>query len=204
MSSRERKRSQRRKRKQRSARRQPDSGVAAAAGDADLATNGTGPAADDLPARAATAGAGSRELKDAEARAALEPLAEGERPLVVTLGAVLSALIAAVTVGAWIVGAEVQVGGGEAERPGVLQVFAPAILFAVMAAGMWRARYWAVLGFQAIMAIIMVGSFITLIAATTAAQALTAAAVLAVAATFFWFMIKAMARIQMPTRDGLH
>ena len=35
------------------------------------------------------------EVRNQEAREALEPLAEGERPLVVTIGAVISALIAA-------------------------------------------------------------------------------------------------------------
>ena len=80
----------------------------------------------------------------------------------VTIGAVISALIALFTVGAWVVGAEVN-----GERPNVVQVFAPAILFAVMAWGMWNARYWAVLGFQAVMAILMVGAFLTLISATS-------------------------------------
>jgi hypothetical protein len=197
MSSRERKRARRRKRKQRAPREQP-AGVEPGSG------NGGPPTIEDIAAEAEARGPSRRELKDEEARAGLEPLAEGERPLVVTVGAIVSALIAAITVGAWLVGAEVQVGGGEAERPSAFQVFAPAILFAVMAAGMWRARYWAVLGFQAILAIIMVGSFITLIASTTLAQALTAVAVLSVAGTLFWFMVKAMARIQMPTREGLH
>ena len=118
-----------------------------------------------------------------------------DRPRVVTAGALLSIAIALVTVGAWIVGAEV-----DGERPDAVQVFAPAILFGVMGWGMWRARYWAVLGFQAVMAIIMVGAFLTLISATGIGPALTALAVLAVAGTFFWFMVKAMARIQMPDK----
>ena len=47
-----------------------------------------------------------------------------------------------------------------------------------MAYGMWRSRYWAVLGFEAIMAIIMIGSFITLIAATSVFKAISAGAIL--------------------------
>jgi hypothetical protein len=79
-------------------------------------------------------------------------------------------------------------------------VFAPAILFGVMAAGMWRARYWAVLGFQAVMAILMIGAFLTLIAATSLIAALTPLLVIAVAGGFFWFTVKALARIQMPDK----
>lgn len=74
----------------------------------------------------------------------------------------------------------------------------PAILFLVMAWGMWGARYWAVLGFRAIMAIIMIGAFLTLIAATTVFKALSAAAIL-IGTGALWFTVKALARIQMPT-----
>jgi threonine/homoserine/homoserine lactone efflux protein len=100
---------------------------------------------------------------------------------------------------AWAAGAEVRVGDTDlSEQPNAFQVFPPAILFAVMAWGMWRARYWAVLGFEAIMAILMVGSVITLIAATDAFKAITSALVLVGAGTLFWLTVKALARIQMP------
>ena len=118
---------------------------------------------------------------------------------IVSIGATISALIAASIVIAWAAGAEVKVGNTDlSERPNPFQVFPPAILFAVMAAGMWRSRYWAVLGFEAIMAILMVGSFITLIAATDAFKAITSGAVLVGAGLLFWFTVKALARIQMP------
>ena len=64
---------------------------------------------------------------------------------------------------------------------------------------MLGSRYWAVLGFQAIMAIIMIGAFITLIAAGSVFQAISTLLVLAIAATLFWFTVKALARIQMPS-----
>jgi hypothetical protein len=55
-----------------------------------------------------------------------------------------------------------------------------------------------VLGFEAIMAILMVGSVLTLVAATDAFKAITAGLVLVAAATLFWLTVKALARIQMP------
>ena len=67
---------------------------------------------------------------------------------------------------------------------------------------MWRARYWAVLGFEAIMAILMVGSFITLIAATDVFKAITAGPRPVAAGLLFWFTVKALARIQMPSPGG--
>ena len=95
----------------------------------------------------------------------------------------------------WVVGAEVN-----GERPKVIQVFAPSILFAVMAWGMWSSRYWAVLGFQAVMAILMVGAFLALVSATSLLGAVTPVVIGLGAGTLFWFTVKALARIQMPDR----
>ena len=192
MSSADRKRADRRKRKQRSADRLQADG------------NGAGPGAsegpeeetvEDIAAEAAERGVSKSELRNERARDALEPLEEGERPLVIVIGAGLSAAIALVTVGAWVLGAEV-----DGERPGAVQVFAPAILFAVMAWGMWNRAYWAVLGFQAVMGILMVGSFLSLVAAESAGVAITSLVVLIGAGTLFWFTVKALARIQMPDK----
>ena len=195
VSSRERKRAERRKRKMRSA--EPSTAPTPTT----AATNGARrPTVEDLAAEAEARGISRSELKNERVRAELEPLEEGERPIVVTVGAVVSGLIAASILIAWIAGAEVDVGNaGGSERPNAFQVFPPAILFGVMAWGMWRSRYWAVLGFEAIMAIIMVGSFITLVAATSVFKAISAAAVLIAAGALFWFTVKALARIQMPT-----
>lgn len=197
MSSRERKRATRRKRKKRAVAREaePSEAASGADGPGTGSSNGGGPGPTDLASVAEEHGVSGSELKNQRARAALEPLEEGERPRVVTVGALVSALIAGITVGAWVVGAEVN-----GERPSVVQVFAPAILFGVMAAGMWRSRYWAVLGFQAVMAILMVGAFLTLVSATTLLGALTPILVLLVAGALFWFTVKALARIQMPDR----
>jgi hypothetical protein len=70
-----------------------------------------------------------------------------------------------------------------------------------MAWGMWHARYWAVLGFQLILVFLIFSAFFGLVvSATSATQILGTLTLLVVAGTFFYFMVKAMARIQMPTR----
>ena len=135
------------------------------------------------------------EERNRAAREALEPLAEGERPAVVTVGAVISGLIAASVVIAYLAGAEV-----DGERPPVLQVIPSAVLMGVMSYGMWRGRYWAVLGFEAILALLIVAATLGLVAAGSAAQLAGTLALIAIAGTLFYFMIKAMARIQMPER----
>ncbi|HKJ35541.1 MAG TPA: hypothetical protein VKA36_03140, partial [Solirubrobacterales bacterium] len=185
MSNRERKRTARRKRKQRSGASRSRAGAGGATSRADD-DNGGEPAIADIAAEAEGRNISKSEVRNERAREALEPLAEGERPRVVTVGALLSAVIAAITVGAWVAGAEV-----DGERPSAFQVFAPATLFGVMAWGMWRARYWAVLGFQAVMALLMVGAFLTLVAATSLLSAITPIVVLAGAGTLFWFTVKA-------------
>jgi len=111
VSSRERKRAERRKRKGRSAA-PPEAGAGPEAGDdADDASSPT-----DLAAAAESEGVSRSELKNRAAREQLEPLEEGERPLVVTIGAVLSLAIAISIVVAWLAGVEVQVGNTDIEE----------------------------------------------------------------------------------------
>jgi steroid 5-alpha reductase family enzyme len=70
----------------------------------------------------------------------------------------------------------------------------------VMSFGLWRTRYWAVLGFQAVLALLIVAASLGLVAAGSAAQVAGTLTLIAVAGALFYFMIKAMARIQMPER----
>jgi hypothetical protein len=136
------------------------------------------------------------EQRNQEAREALEPLAEGERPTVVTVGAVVAALIALSIVVGYLAGVEV-----DGEKPKLPQVLAPAMIMGIMAWGMWRARYWAVLGFQLILVFIIFSAFFGLVVgASSVGQVLATLGLLVVAGTYFYFMVKAMARIQMPTR----
>ena len=136
------------------------------------------------------------EVRNREAREALEPLAEGERPLVVTIGAVLAALVALSIVGGYLAGVEV-----EGDKPRLAQVLAPALLMGVMAWGMWRARYWAVLGFQLLLVFLIFSAVFGLaVRAASVAQFAATLGLLAVSGGFFYFMVKAMARIQMPER----
>lgn len=136
------------------------------------------------------------EQRNREAREALQPLAEGERPTVVTIGAVIAGLIALSIVAGYATGAEV-----DGEQPRLPQVIAPTVIMGIMAWGMWHARYWAVLGFQLMLVIVLFSAFFGLvIGASTIPQVIGTLVLLAGAGALFYFMVKAMARIQMPTR----
>jgi hypothetical protein len=137
------------------------------------------------------------EERNREAREALEPLGDGQRPLVVTIGAVVAALIAASIVISYLAGVDVN-----DEKPRLAQIVAPTLLMGVMAWGMWRARYWAVLGFQLILVVLIFSAVFGLAAqAASVGQVAATLGLLAVSGGFFYFMVKAMARIQMPHRD---
>jgi hypothetical protein len=135
------------------------------------------------------------ERKDAEARAALEPLEPDERPLPVTIGAIVALLFGLSNFVMYAAGTEIR---GQEPNAGVL-VFGALMLYAAW--GMWKVRYWAVLGMQALLALMILAFSISAMTASSALGVVIALAVIAGAGTLFWFMIKAMARIQMPTRD---
>lgn len=183
MANRERKRSRRSKRKQRSSSR-----------------------GSEQQARRETMAARS-EARNEATRAALEPLEAGERPLVVTIAAVISGLIALSAVIGYAAGVEVTRIGSDGIEQGehtapILSVVAAAGLMGTMSWGMWRARYWAVLGFQALLVIVLVAASLGLVQATSWPQALGTTVLIVGAAAMFYFMIKAMARIQMPQRSS--
>ena len=137
------------------------------------------------------------ELRDEEARANLEPLEEGERPLAVTVGAVVTTIAAAGNLIAYLAGVEIQ-----GERPAATGIIGFTGLMLVMAWGLWRAKYWAVLGLEALLGMILVFFSLFALRIETATDALISAVILIPAGALFWFLIKAMARIQMPRRPG--
>ena len=76
------------------------------------------------------------------------------------------------------------------------------VVVAIVAYGMWRSRYWGVLGMQTLLALTLVVASLALLFANSLWSAVLLALIIAAAGTLFWFLIKAMARIQMPERPG--
>jgi hypothetical protein len=140
------------------------------------------------------------EERNVEARAKLEPLEIGERPRAVTVAAVVSTVLAiAFSVQAVLSLAGVSAGGA-ATRPAPLLIFS--VVLWAMAVGLWRARYWAVLGFQTVLLLMMLASAFGLVLVSSFVQAIGTTLLLLGAGALFYFMIRAMARIQMPEPPG--
>jgi hypothetical protein len=76
------------------------------------------------------------------------------------------------------------------------------LVVAVVAYGMWKARYWGVLGMQTLLALTLVIASLALLFANSLWAALLLLIIIAAAGTLFWFLVKALARIQMPERPG--
>ena len=68
----------------------------------------------------------------------------------------------------------------------------------VAAIGMWRMRYWAVLGFEVLLGVLMVSAALSLLVASNLRGALLAVVVIALTGPLFWALIRTMARLQMP------
>ena len=132
--------------------------------------------------------------KDALARAQLEPLAEGERPTAVTIAAIVALTLALANAAFFAAGVEID---GNDPQAGTL-LFCVVMLTAAW--GMWRARYWAVLGMQALLAVAVILFAMLLLVASNVLAVVISVLVIAGAGTLFWFLVKALARIQMPER----
>jgi cation transport ATPase len=160
------------------------------------------PAAADVPTSgAAPSGYARSRAKEDEARAALQPLRQGERPTAVTAGAIVATVLALANLIALAFGYNA---GEDTLSPGseVTGSILTTLVVGIVAYGMWRAKYWGVLGMQTLLALTLVISSLALLFANSVWAALLLVLILAGAGTLFWFLIKAMARIQMPERPG--
>lgn len=141
------------------------------------------------------------EVKNQKVRESLEPLDPGERPTVVTVGAVFAIVVSLILWGssavALFTGAEVN-----GEDVNIAQWASLAAIFTLMAWGMWKARYWAVLGFQMLLVLLILACVLGLVVAGTLLQMVSTALLAIGLCLLFYFMVKAMARIQMPERPN--
>jgi cation transport ATPase len=183
------KRTSRKRRKQRRAASAPPRPAAAE------------PTVPPAPPAAEPTGYARSRAKDEAARAALEPLRRGERPAAVTAGAIVATLLAVANLVALAFGYNA---GEDTLSPGsdVTGSILTTLVVGIVAYGMWRAKYWGVLGMQTLLALTLVISTLALLFANSLWAALLLVLILAGSGTLFWFLIKAMARIQMPERPS--
>jgi hypothetical protein len=134
--------------------------------------------------------------KDEAIRRSLEPVEPGERPGAVTVGAIVAAVAAVANLVALIVAFD-----PDSPNKSALTL-AGFVVLVVVAVGMWRGRYWAVLGMQTVLALTILSAFLALVNAGNVLAVVLVIAIVASAGTLFWYLVRAMARIQMPERPG--
>jgi hypothetical protein len=137
------------------------------------------------------AGAGRRELAEERARAALSPLADDERPLSLVIAAGVCALLAVGVIAGALSVHDLSRHGGS--LPGAVLI---AVVLGALAQGMLRRRYWAVLGFEALLAFQILVTSLALVVASTIAAAVACVVSIGLAGWLFWKLVGVMGRIQ--------
>ncbi len=145
-------------------------------------------------------GATSRsEQRNAAVRATLAPLSPGERPWPITVGALIAALNGVVQLVLFVAGVKLKVAG---TKPQAFSVILFAVLMFVCAGGMWRMKYWAVLGFQALLAIVILTFALVLVRASSVLGAVISVAVVGGGGFLFFKLVRVLSRLQMPKYPG--
>jgi hypothetical protein len=133
--------------------------------------------------------------READARASLTPLGPGERPSALLVAVAVAVLLAlGVIIGALTVHDLNRHGGSLAGG-----VFLACVLV-LLALGMYRRRYWAVLAFEALLAFqILVTSLALVVASTLLAAGLCLLSIV-LAGWLFWKLVRVMGRIRAQDR----
>ena len=131
-------------------------------------------------------------------RAELEPLGEDERPPALLVAIAVCALLAlAVILGAATVHDLNRHGGS---LPGGAFL---AIVLLLLAFGMYQRRYWAVLGFEALLAFQILVTSLALVVASTIAAAAACLLSVGLGGWLCWKLIRVMGRIQAGEAETL-
>jgi hypothetical protein len=134
---------------------------------------------------------GRGELRDEQARAALRPLGESERPAALLVAVAVCVLLTlGVIAGAATVHNLSRHGGS---LPGAAFL---AVILALLAQGMYRRRYWAVLGFEALLAFQVLVTSLALVVASTIVAAAICLVSVGLGGWLFWKLVRVMGRIQ--------
>ena len=133
--------------------------------------------------------------REEQARASLRPLGEHERPRALLVAIAVCALLAvAVLIGAVSVHNLSSKGGS---LPGAAFL---AVILVLLAQGMYRRRYFAVLGFEALLAFQILVTSLALIVASTLLAAAVCLVGIGLGGWLFWKLVRVMGRIQTGER----
>ncbi|MTD45295.1 hypothetical protein GKE82_13610 [Conexibacter sp. W3-3-2] len=137
------------------------------------------------------------EARNAEVRAKLRPLAPDEHPRPLKFGIATCLVLAISNVTLALSGYELQNSDTDGANAYV-GVTAFSIILVVAAVGMYKHKYWAILGFQALLALTVLIAGLSVVVASNVLALVLCLAVIAYGGWLFWSMIRVMARVQMP------
>ncbi|MFN8202318.1 MAG: hypothetical protein U0S48_07120 [Solirubrobacteraceae bacterium] len=129
--------------------------------------------------------------RDDEIRAVLVPLAPGERTTSLNVAVVVAALLAVLV----IVGAATNSDLAQSGGSWIGAILIAGVLL-LAAFGMYRTRYWAVLGFEAFLAFQIIMAAIALVVVSNWWGLLVCLVVIGLSGWLAWKLIRVMARIQ--------
>jgi len=139
------------------------------------------------------------EERNAAVRASLTPFGDGERPAAIKISVAVALMLGLANLILFIAGVKPRVGGS---HPQLVEILIFSGLMIMCAAGMWLMRYWAVLGFQTLLAIGVLGFSLALVRASTILGAIICVAVIGAGGYLFLKLVRVLSRLQLPTPPG--
>jgi hypothetical protein len=139
------------------------------------------------------------EERNAAVRATLAPFAPGERPWPIKIGSLIALLVGGGDLVDVVLGGRLTFGRTHAGVGGVLLF---SVLMLICAWGMWQMRYWAVLAFQAVLAIVILIFSLLLIRASNLLGLAISLVIVAGGGYLFYKLVRVLSRLQMPRYSG--
>jgi hypothetical protein len=139
------------------------------------------------------------EERNEAVRATLTPLSPGERPWPLRIAIAVALLVAVGNIVQAAIGPDVKVGGTRSSVTGSL-LFSAVML--VCGIGMWRLRYWALLGFQALLGIVIIAFVFVALTANDLLRLLISLVVIVAGGALFWKLVRVLSRLQVPRYPG--
>jgi hypothetical protein len=124
-------------------------------------------------------------------RAALRPLDEDERPPALLVAIAVCVLLAIGVIAGALSVHDLSRHGGSLPGGALL-----AVVLALLAQGMYRKRYWAVLSFEALLAFQIIVTSLALVVASTWLAAAICLLSVGLGGWLFWKLVRVMGRIQ--------
>ena len=137
----------------------------------------------------------SSEARNAAVRATLTPVEPDERPWPTAVSAVVATVLVIANLVLVILHVTVKVGS---QQVSAAQEIPYLVVMSMCAYGLWRTRYWAVLGFMVLLLLTILLASLALVRVTSIGGAVFAIALIAGGGFLFYKLVRVLSRIQMP------